>query len=250
MKAVFRYIVALCAVLCLGSCGDDGIDFSGEEYNPSENDAWNVYYDTTGSVGGHSYVDLGLKVMWSTANIGASSPLVSGSYFAWGEVVPKESYTWETYAYADKSGKLTKYNYKPESGSGGFVDSVYTLLPEDDAAVQNWGNGWRMPTDAEFDELRAECTWEWISGIGVNYYKVTGPNGKFILLPACGSIQGRERIMNYSNGCLWSSSVSPNKPEHSYELTQYASGFWKGSVDRYYGEPIRPVVVIEKGGSR
>lgn len=46
---------------------------------------------------GHEYVDLGLSVKWATCNIGASSPEELGEYYAWGEVQPKESYSWENY---------------------------------------------------------------------------------------------------------------------------------------------------------
>lgn len=243
MKKYLQYIIVL-AIVWFAACEDDGISFSEEQYNGNGNDLWNVVnYDTSGTVGGHYYVDLGLSVMWATANIGASNPMMPGSYFAWGETVPKDSYTWDTYIHCSPSHKLTKYCFKKESGEDWFVDSLYTLLPEDDAAVQNWGKGWRMPTNDEFEELRSEkCHWEWISGDGINYYKVTGPNGKSILLPACGSIKDRERIMYALNGCIWSSSLSQSTPEHAYELTQYATGYWKGSVDRFYGEPIRPVI--------
>lgn len=33
----------------------------------------------------------------------------------------------------------------------GIVDSLFTLLPEDDAATVNWGAEWRMLT---FEELK------------------------------------------------------------------------------------------------
>ena len=243
MKKLY-YILILTLLVAVISCGDDGISFSNPDSGSNNGQYINVNYDTSGSVGGHYYVDLGLSVMWATCNIGASTALMSGSYFAWGEVTPKESYSWETYIHCDKDNKFTKYCYKKESGSNELVDSLYTLQPEDDAAVQNWGNGWRMPTDAEFEELRTKCHWEWVSGIGVYYYKVTGSTGKSIMIPACGSMKDRIVHSPNSNGCLWTSNISNNKTEHACELTLYATGFWKGSVDRFYGEPIRPVIEL------
>lgn len=45
-----------------------------------------------------------------------------------------------------------------------------------------WGNGWRLPTEAEIKELIEKCTWT-----AEQYgYTVTGPNGNSIFLPACG----------------------------------------------------------------
>ena len=241
MRQLFSYIIVLGILIC-ASCQDDGISFDDEQHNPQDTDTWFSEYDTSGSVGGHYYVDLGLSVLWSTSNIGASNPLMSGSYFAWGETAPKDSYTWETYSFSDKDDNLLKYNYDKKYSKDGLVDSIYTLKPEDDAAVQNWGQGWRMPTAAEFEELRNQCNWEWVSSVGMNYYKVTGPNGKSIIFPACGCIKDRERIMYALNGCLWTSNLSINIPQHGYELTQYATGYWMGSADRFYGEPIRPVI--------
>lgn len=43
-----------------------------------------------------------------------------------------------------------------------------------------------MPTRAEQDELRNNCTWEWTSLNGVNGYCVTGLNGNSIFFPAVG----------------------------------------------------------------
>lgn len=39
-----------------------------------------------GIIGGHEYVDLGLPsgTLWSTYNVGATSPYEKGHYFAWG----------------------------------------------------------------------------------------------------------------------------------------------------------------------
>ena len=137
MKRLLPYIFIIALVVQV-ACEDDGINFSEEEYNNNGSDSWNIDYDTSGTVAGHHYVDLGLSVLWSTANNCASSPMMPGSYFAWGETSPKDSYTWETYSFCDKDHKLTKYCSKKESGSDGFMDELTTLLPEDDAAVQNW----------------------------------------------------------------------------------------------------------------
>jgi hypothetical protein len=71
-------------------------------------------------------------------------------------------------------------------GYNGFTDGKTELGPEDDAAYVNWGSSWRMPTKAQQDELRGNCTWTWTTRNGVNGQLVTGPNGNTIFLPAAG----------------------------------------------------------------
>lgn len=60
---------------------------------------------------------------------------------------------------------------------------------EYDPANVLWGNGWRLPTEAEIKELIEKCTWT-----AEQYgYTVTGPNGNSIFLPACG-MQGYKAL--------------------------------------------------------
>lgn len=51
----------------------------------------------TGKLNGHEYVDLGLSVKWATCNIGANAPEKGGTYYAWGETMPKYDYAWYNY---------------------------------------------------------------------------------------------------------------------------------------------------------
>lgn len=61
---------------------------------------------------------------------------------------------------------------------------VYSIISDakKDPATANWGNDWRMPSTMDFVELLENCEWEF-TGSG---YKVTGPNGNSIFLPAAG----------------------------------------------------------------
>lgn len=157
----------------------------------------------SGSHNGHEYVDLGLSVKWATCNVGATTPEGYGNYFAWGETTTKENYSWSTYFDSDEEGKIfTKYyNY------GGKT----VLDPEDDAAYVNWGGNWRMPTKAEWQELKDNCTWEWTTQNGIDGYKVTsnkaGYTYKFIFLPAAGYRYDSNLSSEGSEGDYWSSSL-------------------------------------------
>ena len=56
------------------------------------------------------YVDLGLSVKWATFNVGATSPEDYGDYYAWGETMPKDIYSWTNYKWCDGTqNNMTKY---------------------------------------------------------------------------------------------------------------------------------------------
>ena len=182
------------------------------------------------------FVDLGLSVKWATCNVGATTPEEYGDYFAWGEVEPKEYYDWLTYKYYDGS-KFTKYY---TSNSYGIVDNKIVLDLKDDAATVNWGGNWRMPTKAEQDELKCICTWEWITLNGVNGYKVIGPKGNSIFLPAAGCMYKDTIIDVGSFVCFWSSSLDVGSPYNAYDASSGDCNFdW--SDNRFYGFSVRPV---------
>ena len=61
-----------------------------------------------------------------------------------------------------------------------------------------------MPTIAEFEELFALCTREWVEVEGVAGYKFTGPNGNSIFMPAAGSrTQGTTTVL------VWKAAIFP-----------------------------------------
>ena len=47
-------------------------------------------------------------------------------------------------------------------------------------AIKKYSN--QLPTKSQFEELQNYCKWEWTSG----GYRITGPNGNYIHLPAAG----------------------------------------------------------------
>ncbi|MBQ9362110.1 MAG: hypothetical protein IJT97_01685 [Bacteroidaceae bacterium] len=206
-----------------------GVYGYGEEPEPEKPD-----------VNDHEYVDLGLSVKWATMNIGASSPEDYGDYFAWGETKPKDTYNWSTYTLC--KGSSTTMTEYCTSSSYGTVDNKTVLDLEDDAARANWGGTWRMPTKAEQDELRTNCTWTWTTQNGKNGYKVTSKtNGNSIFLPAAGSRYGSSLYDAGSYGGYWSSSLLTSTSSSAYYL-----GFNSSDVDWYYstrydGRSVRAV---------
>ena len=179
------------------------------------------------AMGPKEAVDLGLPsgIKWATCNIGAGSPSDYGNYYAWGETRTKLSY------YGNGISATYRKNLGDISG-----DSRY------DAARRNWGGSWRMPTEAECQELVDNCTWTWTMLGGHNGYKVTSKkNGNSIFLPAAGYRYGWSLNSQGGNGRYWSST-----PDESY--TSYACNLSFGSSqhlvfrhERYDGSTVRPV---------
>ena len=197
---------------------------------------------TSGTENGHDYVDLGLPsgLKWATCNVGATTPEGYGDYFAWGETAPKDEYDLSTCKYCTFPDKtLTKYNTNSDYGT---VDNKTTLDLSDDAARANWGGKWRMPTKAEQDELRNNCTWTWTTQNGVNGYKVISKtNGNSIFLPAAGYRIGTSVRSVGSDGHYWSSSLLESYPSSAYFLSFDSGNVDWSSYNRYYGHPVRGV---------
>ena len=193
----------------------------------------------TGEINGYGYVDLGLPsgIKWAVCNVGAENPWEYGGYYAWGETEEKENYDWSTYKWCNgSSSTMTKYCTDSYLGT---VDNKTVLDPEDDVAYVKWGGTWRMPTKSEQDELRNNCIWVWINQNGVKGYKVTGPNGNSIFLPAAGYRHGTNP--NYiSNGNFWSGSLCGSSYTAYYLNFSYNYGWYYDNV-RYYGFSVRPV---------
>ena len=191
-------------------------------------------------------VDLGLPsgVKWASYNLGAIKPEEYGDYYAWGETSPKNDYLWETYKWCIGSSttltNLIKYN---TSSRYGTVDNKTQLELSDDAAHANWGGNWRMPTKAEFDELKSNCTYTWITRDGVKGYQVTSKkNGNSIFLPAGGYWYGAYVNHAGSDGVYWSSSLNKDYPDNAWRLDFQSSLFITNSFNRSYGLSVRPVI--------
>lgn len=198
-----------------------------------------VVYEPYTAVAGEA-VDLGLSVKWSSMNLGATSPTEYGDYFAWGETYLKDNYSWSTYKFGtSSSGPFSKYN---TDGSYGDVDNKAVLDPEDDVAHVTLGGNWRMPTDAEWTELREQCTWTWTTQNGVNGRMVTSKtNGNSIFLPAAGFRDDTNLGAVGSYGRYWSSSLNADNPYHARRMYFNSGNVYGSSGNRYLGQSVRPV---------
>ena len=207
-------------------------------------------------------VDMGDGLKWATCNIGAENPWDYGDYFAWGETEPKEDYSWATYKHLLSGQSDWRFinKYQVEDGQtsalwyyeGVFSGDGKTVLePEDDAATANWGGNWRMPTKAEWDNLRNtnKFVWTWTddyNGTGVCGYtvssKIPGYVGNTIFLPAAGHYLNSSLTLAGSLGYYWSSSLYSGYSNDAWQQSFKFSVFpTSSSNSRYYGQSIRPV---------
>ena len=230
---------------------------NGNDINTDQNDGnSNTGSDNaTGTANGHGYVDLGLPsgLKWATCNVGATKPEEHGNYYAWGETKTKTTYDWNTYKWATATydaevdwwdlETLTKYN---TDSSYGTIDNKTVLNPEDDAARANWGGAWRMPTDAEWTELRENCTWTWTTRNGVKGYTVkSNINGNSIFLPAAGCRYSGDLGGAGLGGGYWSSSLNTDGPSNAWYVFFYSDYVIRRNYSRYYrgcGRSVRPVL--------
>lgn len=129
-------------------------------------------------------IDLGLSVKWASCNIGANSIEKYGAFYQF-------CYTSETDDYNTHIRK--SYDYAK------YVS---------DMAKDIWKDGWRLPTQKEFLELKKKCKWEWEEINGKDGYRVTSKNGNSIFLPACGyqyerKVKGRNELGAYHVLKIW-----------------------------------------------
>lgn len=208
-------------------------------------------------------VDLGLAsgVLWAKCNIGTTEPTQLGNYYAWGELSPnKKEYYSTNYKYFDKHGVI-KYNEK---------DGKTVLELEDDAARDNLGVGYRIPTKADWEELLEDCKWEAVTVTlpetldpsqkkSIARWKVTGPNGNSIVLPMTGGFKADgwgvrpDYDTYYTTANLYPAEqqLDEDKYQEAVALTwpmyaeENASGYIEepsfGPIYRDFGVVIRPV---------
>ncbi|MBP5318802.1 MAG: hypothetical protein J6Y77_05320 [Paludibacteraceae bacterium] len=156
--------------------------------------------------GGHPAVDMGTGLLWSVCNIGAQRPEETGDFYAWGEVMPKQTFTMENY-YWYSNDLFTKYN---------TADGIKRLQPSDDAAVCQWQQGWRMPTVAEFEALISNSVCTPISVNGVQGVRLTSKStGQTLFMPAAGCSFDSS---NPQTVYFWTSELSSMYEAVSYVL--------------------------------
>ena len=206
-------------------------------------------------------------------NLGAEKVTDYGDYFAWGETAPYYTTTGGWPATPTwKEGKTYGYKWDSYCGQSTFVewstppyDATTKILKADfDAAAQILGDGWRMPTSAEFKALYDACGGSYDkttnpgkdTSVGKGVYWCTSYDGVKGLLfcdgtnklffPAAGMGDGTSLSFAGSYGIYWSSSFSTD-----YTMCAYHLYFDSGNVNkqsnssRCFGFSVRPVTEVK-----
>ena len=114
------------------------------------------------------------------------------------------------------------------------ADTKYGFYTYDEAVAAFGDN---LPTMEQFYELIHSCRWVWIS-LGI--YKVFGPNGNYILLPASGSRDCDGGVSyNRTYGFYWSST--PDGPTKAWYLNFYSNEIYMYNYNRCYANSVRLV---------
>lgn len=195
-------------------------------------------------------VDLGLSVMWGDRNLGASSPLESGYFYAFAEVAPKDKYDWTTYRYCSDANLFLQHDLG--------LDDCCISGTEYDAAYVALGKGWRFPTAAECRELLDNTKREYGEEDGVKYVVLSASDGSSIKLPYAGYMNGGKLVYEGKNVCLWSGSFYVESGEEDgfkyYLNAPYYMVFDKESAadvfegSSHLGFPVRPVFDPRQAG--
>lgn len=200
---------------------------------------------------------------WAECNVGASAPETAGYWFWWGDTVgyKRSGSSWVSF---DRS--KTEFTFSAENcptygmdyaalKSQGYIDETGNLVPKYDAATKHLGVPWRIPTDAEWEALIANCDTTWTQRNGVRGRLVTGKGvyaSKSIFLPEKGigfdsGLSGASSINDNSydstSGNYWSSTPNPDHSKYAWCLEFRFDFFerWGESRPRFGGLSVRPL---------
>lgn len=183
-------------------------------------------------------VDLGLSILWADRNIGAGAEKAQGSFIRWAETSAPDPVD-----YSDTTYSLYKNDAYVLTG-------MIPLSESYDAASEQWGGTWRIPTSAEWGELVNNCDWV-VEGSGFRIYKKGSTNkSESIYLATTGykvTDKGSVQTYNADYCKYWTSTLNTHPSLSGSEAYSFSGSPTRGNINatfsssRYYGMPIRPV---------
>lgn len=180
------------------------------------------------------FIDMGLPsgTLWAVANLNATSEYNLGTFYAWGEVAAKRTYTWKNYRFGEDD--MTKYN---------DTDKLTVLQDADDPAHQV-DPTWSLPTMEQFDELAWYTTQEWVTLPVPGCWFTSQDRETSIFLPATG-FKVYDEWDDDGIGYYWSKSLYTGSDADGFQawtLHVSPSGSGPATEPRNIGMPVRPVI--------
>lgn len=183
-------------------------------------------------------VDLGLPsgILWCSNNVYDAS----GYLYAWAESKSKNIFSWNNYF--DCPNDFGKFKYINHNNAV-FYDKEnedYSSIIEINAAKENFGPMWTIPSKSNWQELIDECKWEWTKNGNDLGYNVVGKSGNHIFLPVLNHVQGM--------GSYWSFNLNKKDSRYAEFLFFDKKRVTIKAAQRYLGLMIRPVATINNRG--
>ena len=229
MRNIKFFILGILVVFCCSNIFAQGVkiyknDNTVFEIPYSELDSI-VAVESFGNESAIEYIDLGLSVKWASMNVGAVTPEDYGYYFAWGEIEQKDTYT-------DDNSITTGVKMGDIAGKTDY-----------DAAAAILGDGARMPTKAELEELLNNCNVEFKTINGIDGRQIVSKkNGNAIFLPAAGIRNGAKTNFLGSFGAYWTSTPKDTELNNEAFYLDFQPSYTDWNYfNRYHGCNIRAV---------
>lgn len=167
-------------------------------------------------------IDMGTSVLWRSCNLGAEKAFEVGDYFSWGALSSAEYFGNDVWGYK----QVIKKNI-----SG---------LNECDAALSILGEGYRIPTVKEWEELIKVCDYKprTITIKGRKYIKLVSlKTNNQLFLPVLGHLESD--VCNNEYAQYWTSEQYTGKS--SYICQIHETSWNLAYAPKWNGLPIRPV---------
>lgn len=167
-------------------------------------------------------IDMGTSVLWRSSNLGAEMGFEDGDYFSWGALNSAEYFGSDVWGY----NQVIKKN----------ISGIH----EFDAAQSILGEGYRIPTAKEWEELMRVCNFKTriISIKGRKYVKlVSSITNKQLLLPVIGHIEADVCQNEYAQ--YWTAEQSTGKSAYICQI--HETNWDLTYAPKWCGFPIRPI---------
>ena len=120
------------------------------------------------------------------------------------------------------------------------------------ASSSVWGDKWTTPSKDDFQELIDKCEWMWTELNGVNGFKIVGPNGNSIFLPAAGKKDNMSDILGSQDSSVGSIAyyfTSSKGSSYIYDWLFSGNSTSQKLIEKYITTeryPIRPISTVIK----